>query len=121
MEKEAPVYFQGLAEDDGSFEGSPSVTYLQDLASDKLVAGFTFHPEETLVVLFAIRSAIPAGQRASAPEKAEGRKDTQTPFLSALLHRTVAEAVSLPPSTHMSGDLVRQGQSPQNQTIQRER
>lgn len=34
------------------------VTCLQDLPCDKLVTGFTFHPKQPLVVLFAIRSAI---------------------------------------------------------------
>lgn len=57
---------------------SHSATYLQDLPCDKLVAGFTFHPKEPLVVLFAVRGTIladvlpgedlPAGLAFEAPQ-----------------------------------------------------
>lgn len=54
------------------------VTCLQDFACDKLVAGFTLHPKEPLVVLLAVWSAIladvlpgehlPAGFAFKAPQ-----------------------------------------------------
>ena len=67
-------------EDDGSFEGIPCVTYLQDFPCDKLVTGFTFHPKEPLVVLFTVGRAVPATQGFSGPERAEGpgRRQTHT-------------------------------------------
>lgn len=53
---------ESLEDHDGGSDGSPCVTYLQDFPCDELVAGFTFYPEEPLVVLFTIWSTIPAGQ-----------------------------------------------------------
>lgn len=62
MERD-PCVSEGLGASDSGFEGSPSVPYLQDFPCDKLVTGFTLHPKEALVVLFAIRRAVPAGKR----------------------------------------------------------
>lgn len=94
-------------------------TYLQDLPCDKLVTGFAFHPEEPLVVLFTVRSTIPATQKGrSAPERGpRGREDTRTIFLRAPLHRMVAGHDSPPPSIRKPGELVRHDHKAENQTM----
>lgn len=66
---------KSLEDHDGGSEGRPCVTYLQDFPCDELVAGFTFYPEEPLVVLFTIWSTIPAGQRQLSFRGQERRSD----------------------------------------------
>lgn len=96
-------------------------TYLQDLPCDKLVTGLAFHPEEPLVVLFTVRSAIPATQKGrSAPDGAEGQGDARTIFLGAPLHRVVAGRDSPPPSIRKPGELVRHDHKAGNQTMRTE-
>lgn len=75
--------FEESEENDGSFNGSLAVTYLQDFPCDKLVTGFAFHPKEPLVVLFTVRSAIPATQKGVQLLRGGqgGREDTRTIIL----------------------------------------
>lgn len=94
--------------------GKPSVTYLQNFAGDELVTGFTFHPEEPLVVLFAVRSPVPARGRVSA----RGPGGAPEPrFSEPRPHNSSLSSTGVP----AAGGLVQTRADPRNRMVQRPR
>ena len=120
MEKKRPsCVSESLEDHDDGSEGSLCVTYLQDFPCDELLAGFTFYPEEPLVVLFTIRSTVPAGQSELSFRGQERRPGPIS--LRPVAQKGSISYFSLNHHHMPAGDLVRQGQDSQEQTPQRER